>query len=550
MKNVYGYIRVSTQKQGDGVSLEVQKEEIAQFATKNNLSIIKWFKEKKSASKGFRPQFNIMMANLQEDKADGFIAHKIDRMMRNRDDWASLNQLIDKGYEIHSAGESIDFSEPLGRLMADIQAAQATHYSFNLSREAKKGLYGRLKQGYYPFHAPLGYLNHGAGKSKTIDPIKAPLIKQLFKLYTSQGYTIRALVTAMYKRGLRNSRGKRLSKNSIISILKNPFYAGIMQIKGQQFKGNHTAIIKMQTYNRAQEIISGKTNTQLKKHNFLYRKLLTCKGCGYRLIGELQKGNIYYRCQTKGCSTKCIRESTINYFVKNMLATIRIGKAEADAMETILQQIQGNWLQKQKELLHSTKLRIGSLEMKLQRITDLLIEGVLDKDSYEMRKQEILASQQELYEHKNEISSKKTQFLKKMKDFLELAKNLILLYDSGNIDEKRELLEYLTSNLYVEGKKVMFSMVSPFYELANRDILSFGGGNKTTYRILYSKKVHTDIENGNIVYMDIKTSPIIPTPLDNIRCKEFFKHILSEAILTDVNPSNRYEIQTDHSGTQ
>ncbi len=41
MENVYGYVRVSTTKQGDGVSLEAQQDSIEQFAKSNNLTIIK-----------------------------------------------------------------------------------------------------------------------------------------------------------------------------------------------------------------------------------------------------------------------------------------------------------------------------------------------------------------------------------------------------------------------------------------------------------------------------------------------------------------------------
>ena len=478
IKKIYGYIRVSTKKQGDGVSLEVQKNDIIEFARKHNLIIIGWFVEKKSASKGFRPQFNRMIEQLYSKEADGFIAHKIDRMMRNRNDWAIINELIDDGCEVLSAdGTTLD--DVNGRFMGDIQAAVATRYSSNLAEEAKKGLYGRLKQGYYPFHAPLGYLDHGAGKTKSIDPVKAPYIKQLFDLYINQGYTLRSLVDEMYKRGLRNGRGNQLSKNSIAKILKNPFYTGIMQVKGQQFKGNHKPLITMNDYNKVQSIMAGKTNTKLRKHSFLFRKMLNCKGCGYKLIGELQKGNVYYRCHIEDCKTTSIRESTVTYFTENMLKTIQIGEREAETMQRMLLELKSNWLKTQKELLQSINLRLGSLGVRLHRITDLLIDGTLNKEHYELEKRKILAQQQELNDQQNVVSSEKTKFFKKMQDFLELAKKPILLYDLANYDEKRELLENLTSNFQIDGKRVVFTMVSSFFGLANRDVLSFGGPDRT-----------------------------------------------------------------------
>lgn len=51
MKSCFGYIRVSTQKQGEGASLEAQKDAITVFASRQNLSVIKWFEENKLPQK-------------------------------------------------------------------------------------------------------------------------------------------------------------------------------------------------------------------------------------------------------------------------------------------------------------------------------------------------------------------------------------------------------------------------------------------------------------------------------------------------------------------
>ena len=48
MKPCFGYIRVSTQKQGEGVSLEAQKDAITVFASRNDLTVTQWFEEKET----------------------------------------------------------------------------------------------------------------------------------------------------------------------------------------------------------------------------------------------------------------------------------------------------------------------------------------------------------------------------------------------------------------------------------------------------------------------------------------------------------------------
>jgi len=190
MKPCFGYIRVSTKEQADGASLTAQKDAITAFASQNNLVVTKWFEEQETASKAGRPLFETMRQQLLKGLAEGVIIHRIDRSSRNYTDWAHIDELSRQGVKVFFAADGLDFESTGGRLMADIQMVLAAHYSRNLSFEVKKGLYGRIKQGHYPFKAPVGYLDNGKGKLKTIDPIKGPLVRQAFELYASGEYSI------------------------------------------------------------------------------------------------------------------------------------------------------------------------------------------------------------------------------------------------------------------------------------------------------------------------------------------------------------------------
>lgn len=173
---------MSTVRQGEhGVSLHEQREAIERYATRKGLNITAWFEEQQTAAKQGRPVFNRMLKLLRANKAAGVIIHKIDRSARNLKDWASLGELIDSGIAVHFTNDSVDLSSTTGRLSADIQAVVAAHYIRNLREETLKGFYGRLKQGIFPMPALLGYLDAGAGKTKTPDPLKAPLMKMAFR---------------------------------------------------------------------------------------------------------------------------------------------------------------------------------------------------------------------------------------------------------------------------------------------------------------------------------------------------------------------------------
>jgi len=246
MRKLYGYIKVSTMKQGErGVSLQEQREAIKRYAASRGFIISDWFEERVTAAKRGRPAFTDMLKRLRARKARGVIIHKIDRGARNLKDWADLGQLIDEGIEVHFCNENLDLNSRGGRLSADLQAVVAADYIRNLREETRKGFYGRLKQGLYPLAAPLGYLDRGKGEPKELDPLTAPLTRHAFELYATGSYNLRSLQAELHRLGLRTKGGGRLSINGLSTILNNPFYAGLIRIRrtNETFQGVHEPLI-------------------------------------------------------------------------------------------------------------------------------------------------------------------------------------------------------------------------------------------------------------------------------------------------------------------
>lgn len=167
-----------------------QKSAIERYAGTHGLSISRWFEEQQSASHTGRPAFVQMLRLLRRGTAQGVIVHKIDRSARNLEDWADVGKLVDAGIDVRFTNENVDLKTVAGRLSADIQAVVAAHYSRNLREEVKKGLYGRLKQGCYPFRAPIGYLDQGSAKAKVPDPIRAPFLREGFRLYSTGTWSL------------------------------------------------------------------------------------------------------------------------------------------------------------------------------------------------------------------------------------------------------------------------------------------------------------------------------------------------------------------------
>lgn len=487
MVRLFAYVRVSTAKQGtQGVSLAEQRDAISQYARRNELKILAWFEEKETAAKRGRPVFGDMLRELRKGKAEGVVIHKIDRSARNLKDWADLGELIDAGVAVYFAAESLDLQSRGGRLSADIQAVVAADFIRNLREETKKGFYGRLKQGLYPMPAPLGYLDRGKGKSKEPDPATADFIRQAFELYATGEYTLATLGNELHRRGLRNKKAGRVTKNGLSVLLHNPFYTGLIRLwtTGETFEGVHPPLVSRSTFDQVQRILAGKPNPGPWRHRYLFRRLFRCANCGYSLIGERQKGHIYYRCHTANCPTTGVREEEIADRVATTLQPFQLSDRDWAYLEHRLQGLEKRSHDERGNRLQSLRLRQSRNKARVARLTDAYIDRVIGKEIFEERKEALLRERQEVRDELRAETENPTRLADDIREKLELSRLAYLSYKQGNDTEKRRMIEILTSNRVVEGKTPTISLASPFDVIAYHLEFQDGTPQRDRHRIL------------------------------------------------------------------
>jgi site-specific DNA recombinase len=486
MRKYFGYIRVSTHKQGEGCSLEEQKNAITEYAARHGLAISDWYEEQETAAKLGRKLFRQMLNRLHKGAAHGLILHKIDRGARNLKDWAELAGLMDTGVDVHFAHESLDMSTRGGRLSADIQAVVAADYIRNLRDEVKKGMDGRLRQGLYPWAAPIGYINNGKGKAKTVDPIKGKLVHELFDLYATGDYSMQALRIYFKDKGLTSSSGSNLTLSSISNILSNPFYYGIISSRGRLFAGVHEPIISQSLFETCKLIRTGKGARALPrkatKRNYLYQRLLRCATCPYSLYPEVQKGRTYYRCHQEVCKGTSVSEEQVT---KQVEKTVRQWVFEPRFV-VLLEAMCLNEVSKNTEPVagkeKSLKLLQGQLEGKLERLTDAYLEGALLRSEYDERKQKTLNELEELKNQSEQQSKESELKTERTKRFFKTLIGLGNFEILPSMEQKRKLVKILTSNFSVLQKNVDITWSSPYQALLDMTSIYFGAPEHVSSR--------------------------------------------------------------------
>jgi site-specific DNA recombinase len=484
-KKYFSYVRVSTQRQGqNGTSLIEQLSAIESYARRYNLNISKQYEERETAAKTGRPVFLDMLNALKQNKASGIIIHKIDRSARNLKDWAELGTLIDLGLEVHFANESLDLNSRGGRLSADIQAVVASDYIRNLREETKKGIYGRLKQGLYPFPARVGYIDNGAGNAKAVDPIQAPLVKKAFELYATGNIGLNALTEKMYELGLRNKNSKKISRNGLVCILKNPFNYGIIRIEttSELFAGKHKPIISKRLFDDVQDVFLGKTHKKQIKHFYVFRKHISCVPCENVLIPERQKGNIYYRCQTKNCPQKTIREELIEDELLQTFQKLKFSQTETKLINEILEEYKKSQPQRVEALKNQLLMTLEQATNRLNKLADAYVDGVFDKETYLTKKNQITIEQLQTKQQLQNISANSEETINQVEKFLELSNNAYISYKLGDNDDKCDLVKTTTSNFTVSHKTVLIKLKTPFNMVAERPRFPVGSPQLATSR--------------------------------------------------------------------
>ena len=471
MTGYIGYIRVSTVRQGtSGVSLIEQRDAILRYAERNQFTVTIWLEEMETAAKQGRPVFNQALKLLRGGKARGIILHKLDRGARNLRDWAAIGELSDQGVEIHFVNESLDLQSRGGRLSADIQAVVAADYIRNLREETRKGFYGRLKQGLYPLRAPVGYLDQGKGNAKTIDPIMGPIVRKAFELYGSGRYSLETLGVELHQLGLRNHHNGAVTRNGLSTLLNNSFYIGLIQIQktGESFVGVHEPIIGKSLFDRVRGVLTGKTNLRTQRHAFQFRRMLSCSACQYSLIGERQKGHVYYRCHSKQCAGTTIREEIAEKQTSHFFEQIQCSEEEKEYFRPKVLKMRETKTTRLEEEIKSQDLKLAQIKDRLNRLTDAYLDQSLDKSMFEERKKSLLMEQKAAEECLMNLKRNSAQQLDRLEKFLELAGNAWLSYQLAFPEEKREMLEMATSNRLVVPKNVELEPSLAFRPLLNR----------------------------------------------------------------------------------
>ncbi len=300
------YTRVSTKEQVENFSLSSQEKACREYAQRQEWEVIEVFKEEgESAKTANRTELIKLIEYCRKNKGlvDVLLVYKFDRFSRSSADHHTVKAILLKlGVKVRSATELVD-DTPGGKFMESIFSAAAQFDNDTRSERTKAGMLEKLRQGQWPWKAPLGYKNSPIGL--IVDANSAQFIKKAFEIYANGGYTIKFVVNKINRLGLRTGNGKKITSQFLIKMFSNKLYIGICQAWGETHLGIHKPLISNDLFYKVESIRLGRSvqasvSHSTNNHNFPLKNILKCLKCARNITASSSTGRSkkysYYHC--------------------------------------------------------------------------------------------------------------------------------------------------------------------------------------------------------------------------------------------------------------
>ena len=364
---------------------------------------------------------------------------------------------------------------PQGKFMLQIAFGQSKYYIDNLSENVKRGLRQKIRQGEMVGIAPTGYLNDLATHKMVLDPERAPLIRKLFETYGTGNFNLKEVMKLAETWGLRSRKGKVLALSNIQSILKKPFYYGLICLNSEFFEGSHTPVISKKLFDKVQEIMKKKGKPRkVKSHNFPFLGFMKCLcGCAITAEKKIKKSGrtyIYYRCTKKKgpCLEKhFLREKNLLEQINSFLQKVSLSSQDTEKVLTELEKDENLTKEQAKTTVQNLKLEILELEQKLDKLLDLCLNGQLDKDEYALKKEKFLNSKVGFQEQIRDFEQKGLSWLEPAREFVLSLNKAEKILKSEDRSEMTSFLKNIGSNHLLQNRQLIFKPNSPYDLIAD-----------------------------------------------------------------------------------
>jgi site-specific DNA recombinase len=477
--------RVSTKEQEEGHSIAAQGQRLVDYCARKGLKVIKTFELVESSTRGERKEFATMLEFAQsQHETVAIVADAVDRFQRSFKESVLIDDLIRKEQvELHFYREGMIIGKGASStdiLRWDFSVMGAKSYVLNLSENVRRSLEYKRRNGEWGGKAPLGYLNQRDASNKSIlvhDPERAFLVRMLFEEYARGCSSISGDLVRMAREwGLRNKtrKGGTLSASQIQHILMNPFYYGEMRIKGKLYPHAYPPLISKSLFDQCEAVRQGSSRacaTRYSEKPFVFRGLIKCAISGRTVTCDLKKGrHVYLICRDPTDPSKklFVPEDEVLKQVLAVFGSIKVPEKLLDALLKHMRASHDAEKQFHRDAIVALRHDHDRAQDKLGALLDMRLDKSITQDEYDKKARALKDHQTEVAARIEQHQQGDGEYRTTLESLISLASRAAELFERSKTEQKRQLLAFVFSNLRLRGKKLEFSLRSPFDLMVDR----------------------------------------------------------------------------------
>lgn len=271
------YLRVSTEAQMEKYGLDVQKQKILDYCERNGVVIDKWYVDGGySGSKLDRPEIQKLLDDAENGLIKTVYVYKLDRLSRDTADTLELMyRILPKfGVKVISMTEEIRTENPMDKVMLTMNAAMNQYEREVIRMRMSAGMVERIKKGYWAGGntIPWGYYYDRNDGILHVDEEKAEMVRNAYKMYL-RGDSCDKIARIL------GFKGDKVVNN----ILRRKANVGLIEYKGNVYKGLHEPIVDEKTFRDTQELMKRRGTNSHVSNDHLLTGLCYCGVCGARM---------------------------------------------------------------------------------------------------------------------------------------------------------------------------------------------------------------------------------------------------------------------------
>lgn len=467
------YVRVSTDRDEQFASVENQVDICRYWIEKNGYEWDQnavYFDEGISGTAWLeRKAMQLILEKARKKDLDTVVFKSIHRLARDLKDALEIKEIfLGHGVRLVTIEEGYDsLYEGNNDMKFEIYAMFAAQLPKTLATSISAALVAKVRRGEHTGTIPFGY--DRIDKKLIINKAEAEIVKQIFDWY-EEGRGYRTIANMLNKNGCRTKSGNLWSEVSVKVIVTNSLYIGehvmhkykTVKIGGKKrtvknhkdkwlvFRDHHEAIISQEQWasvNKPRGTKKRKTKFDARNE---FRGLVWCAHCGKR-IRAIYSGmgtkyeRIYMKCSTYKAYGTCVKHIPVRYEDFRSLILRRLKEKQKNVETEIGKRSMDKLLDKTRK----SKKLIKQLESKKEKLLELYIDALIDKETFvsrskklenEIKEQEIQLLELKDRERQNQEEQEIQEafnILQKEKDLHDAFKKLInkiTFHQDGRID--------------------------------------------------------------------------------------------------------------------